>query len=70
MSMISLPIRLAQAFSFDSRVGVQMNHNEDDEVANKGVGGLHEQMRKNQGEIATTSKDASQRKEDVLSNFK
>jgi hypothetical protein len=51
-------------------VGVQMNHNEGDEVANKGVGGLHEQMRKNQEEKATMNKDASQRKEDVFSNFK
>jgi len=47
-----------------------MNHNEGDEVANKGVGGLHEQIRKNQEEKATMNKDASQRKEDVLSNFK
>ena len=51
---------------------MQMNHNEGDEVANRGVtvGGLHEQMRKNQEEKATMNKDTSQRKEDVLSNFK
>ena len=49
---------------------VQMNHNEGDEVINRGVGGLHEQMKKNQEENAKVNKNISQRRESVLSNFK
>ena len=49
---------------------VQMNHNEDNEVTNKGVGGLHEQMKKNQEEKAKVNKNISQRQESVLSHFK
>ena len=49
---------------------VQMNHNEGDEVTNRGVGGLHEQMKKNQEEKAKVNKNISQRQESVLSHFK
>lgn len=51
-------------------VNVQMNHNESDEVMNKGVGGLHEQMRKNQEEKAKVNKNISQRQGNVLNHFK
>jgi hypothetical protein len=47
-----------------------MNHNEGDEVTNRGVGGLHEQMKKNQEEKAKVNKNISQRQESVLSHFK
>ena len=48
---------------------LQMNHNEDCYVSNKGPGGLHEQMRNNEKEKHDKSKDLESRRQGALRKF-